>query len=332
MKKKELNWIVDPATHQKLTFKGESSDIMEGCLLAPTGQGYPVSEGIPNLIYPEIPAEEDVRAKSFYDGRVDAYDKNLHLTFKTHGEDEEQVRNGFIDLLELKPESKVLEIAAGTGRDSELIAARLGPQGLVCASDISAEMLKVCREKLATAKCSTSIVQSSATALPHPDNTFDAAYSFGGLGEFSDIPVALQEMVRVAKPGAKIVVGDESMPVWLRHTEFAKILTKTNPQFEARVPFEAIPLEAREVCVRWVIGGVFYLIDFRVGEGEPTGDFDYEIPGPRGGTLRTRYEGQLEGVTLEAKEMVARAAAERGLSLHAWLEEAVRAAAGRDLA
>src|SRR6185312_9190617 len=95
----------------------------------------------------------------------------------------------------------------------------------------------------------------------------------------------------------------ESMPPWLRKTTFAKTLTLTNPQFDAPLPLEHVPIEAREVNLRWIIGGTFYLIDFTVGEGEPPADFDFEIPGPRGGTRRTRYLGQLEGVRPESKDL-----------------------------
>ena len=112
-----------------------------------------------------------------------------------------------------------------------------------------------------------------------------------GLGVFGDIAASLREIVRVSKVGAQVVVGDESMPPWLLGTEYASMLLNNNPLFEARVPLEQLPVEARDVAVRWVIGGVYYLIAFTVGEGEPRADFDLEIPGRRGGTLRTRYDG-----------------------------------------
>ncbi|HET6893449.1 MAG TPA: hypothetical protein VFH31_20290, partial [Pyrinomonadaceae bacterium] len=126
-------------------------------------------------------------------------------------------------------------------------------------------------------------------------------------------------------------VGDESMPPWLRETEFAKILITTNKQFLAPLPLEEMPIEARNVSLRWVIGGVFYLITFTVGEGEPDADFDFEIPGAKGGTYRTRYLGQLEGVTVETKSLAEQAREKKGLSMHKWLDQVVREAALRDL-
>jgi ubiquinone/menaquinone biosynthesis C-methylase UbiE len=292
----DLALYVCPARGSPLKLRGAveaGSEVISGELIGENGNKYPIRGGIPDLTYPPDLPRADAQARSFYDGRAEAYDQNLHLTFKTHGEDEQKVRRSFIDKLELNPANRVLEISCGTGRDSEIIAEHLDHTGHLCLQDISPVMLERCRKRLMTTKVQTSFCLSNACYLPYPDKYFDAVYSFGGLGEFSDIARGLAEMARVSRVGAKIVVGDESIPPWLRKTEFAGILSTTNPQFLADLPLPHIPVEAREVRLRWVIGGVFYLIDFRVGEGEPKADFDFEIPGPRGGTYRSRYLARL---------------------------------------
>ena len=282
------------------------------------------TDGIPDFTFPKILETRDKKAKEFYDGRAEAYDKFLHLTFKTYSQNERQCREEFIDALELKPNNKVLEIASGTGRDSELIADRLNEKGEFFLQDISPNMLKRCIEKLKDKKVKKHYCISNAMHLPFPDKYFDATYSFGALGEFSNIKQALAEMVRVTKVGGKIVVGDESMPPWLRDTEFCKILYATNPQFAAELPLKEMPVEARDFRLRWVIGGVFYLIDFRVGEAQPPADFDFVIPGERGGTYRTRYEGQLEGVSAETKKLAWETVRKKGVSMHDWLDDLVK--------
>lgn len=335
MKREQVQLYVCPESLTPLKLRSGTAEsdgeIVSGILVSETGNEYPIEHGVPDLTYPRELAEKDEYARSFYDGRAEAYDKNLHLTFKTHREDEQKLRNQFIDALELQPNHRVLEVSCGTGRDSEIIGQRLRPEGQLCLQDIASGMLERCRQRMAKAPVPTSYCLSNACYLPYPDRYFDAVYSFGGLGEFSDIKRSLAEMVRVSKVGAKIVVGDESIPPWLRETEFARILVTTNKQFLAPLPLEQMPIEARDVCLRWVIGGVFYLIGFRVGEGEPDADFDFEIPGPRGGTYRTRYLGQLEGVTPETKRLAEMARAKRNVSLHQWLDEVVREAALRDL-
>jgi len=152
---------------------------------------------------------------------------------------------------------------------------------------------------------------------------FDAVYHFGGLNTFSDIARAFKEAVRVTKPGGKVVMGDESMPPWLRSTEFGKVLMNSNPHYVYPLPLAHLPVEARQTRLRWIIGEVFYVIDFVVGVGTPPANLDFSIPGPRGGTHRTRYYGQLEGVSPEAKRAAQEAAARSGKSMHDWLSELV---------
>ncbi len=320
--------FVTPDTHEKLINQSESTG---DYLVTESGLKFQFVGAFPDLTFPRNLETKEKGVLEFYENRADVYDKFLYQTFKTHGEDETKTRNSFIDKLNLTSESKVLEIASGTGRDSELIAKRLGRKGQLVLQDISPSMLNICEQKLINEHVEKIFCISNAAYLPFPDNYFDATYSFGGLGEFPEIKRSLAEMVRVTKVGGKVVVGDESMPPWLRDTYFSKVLSKTNPQFQADVPLKDIPVEARKVSVHWVIGGVFYLIDFEVGDGEPKGDFDYEIEGVRGGTLRTRLEGELEGVTKEAKEMAFKAAKAKGLTLHKWLDTLVKEAAVKDL-
>lgn len=317
------NILCDPQTKQNLVFlKNENRESLS-CGL----NTYSITDGIPNLIYPFSLTEEDLSSQKFYEGRADQYEDTLHLTFVTHGLDEHATRQSFIDKLCIEAGSKILEIACGTGRDSVLLADRVGSEGELHLQDISADMMRVCRNKLGNHPAVASLALANAMYLPYPDKYFDGVYSFGALGEFSDQALALREMVRVCKIGGHIVVGDESVPVWLRETEFYKILKETNPMFEAPLPLSAIPVEARDTSIHFVIGQAFYLIDFIVGEGEPKANFDFPIPGVRGGTYRTRYKGKLEGVTEEVKDLAWKAAKKTKSSMHEWLDRVVKDAA-----
>jgi ubiquinone/menaquinone biosynthesis C-methylase UbiE len=316
-----------PGTGAALTLHDEiaaGDEVTSGSLKSAAGHVFAIEDGVPNLVWPVELAEPERKVRAFYDGRADVYDQFLPLTFSTFGDDEGVVRRGMVDRLALQPGQRVLEIGAGTGRDSEIIAARLGPGGELFCQDIAPLMLARNRERLAKQGLRAEFGLANASHLPFPDRYFDAVFQFGGVGEFSDVPGFFREVARVTKIGGRVVVGDESMPPWLRETAFAKMLTNTNPQFAAPLPLAHLPIEAREVQLRWIIGGTFYLIDFSIGEGEPPADFDFSIPGVRGGTHRTRYLGQLEGVSLEAKELAQRARAKLGVSMHDWLDALVR--------
>lgn len=326
----ERNIYVCPATKSGLRCIPEEADgpeVVTGRLVSEEGAEYPVRGGIPDLTYPRELAGEQKESLSYYEGVADVYDDVAHLSFRIQHVDEGEARRGFVRLLGLRPGSRVLELACGTGRDSEIIAGELDETGRLYLQDISPSMLAQSRRKLAGASVPVEYVVGNACFLPFPGGYFDAVFSFGGLGVFGDIAGSLKEIVRVTKVGGKVVAGDESMPPWLYETEYGRILLNNNPLFKKPIPFEQIPVEARDVTVRWVVGGVYYLIEFVVGEGEPKADFDLEIPGRRGGTLRTRYYGRLEGVTPETFELAQRARDKSGKSMHRWLDEAVRAAA-----
>jgi ubiquinone/menaquinone biosynthesis C-methylase UbiE/uncharacterized protein YbaR (Trm112 family) len=284
MRRQAASYYRAPGSHATLELEAvrtDGDDVIEGCLASPDGTRYPIRNGIPDLSYPQVLAETDARARAFYEGRVEDYERYLHLTFETFGEREQDVREAMVDRLELKPESEVLEVGSGSGRDSQYIARRI-PRGRLFCTDITPQMLAACKERMRGSDAHTEIAVANASYLPFADKSFDALFQFGGVGEFSDIGRFFAEAVRVVRPGGRVVAGDESMPVWLRNTEFSKLLTFTNPQYAAPLPLEHLPVEARNVNLRWIIGGTFYLIDFTVGEGSPYADFDFVIPGPRG--------------------------------------------------
>jgi len=156
-------------------------------------------------------------------------------------------------------------------------------------------------------------------------------FHFGGFNQFGDLARGAAEMTRVAKPGGRILIGDEAVAPWLKGTEFEGIVTANNPLFRADAPLAALPVAARDVTVRWIIGNCFYVIDFRKGDGPPPLDLDLPHRGWRGGTMRSRYYGVLEGVTPEAKTLAREAAQRAGVSVHAWLDALVRDGARKAL-
>jgi len=320
----------DPENADKLTPVLNQDGIYCVSLIGSNSK-YDVSDGVADLIFPRRLKGAEETSRAFYEGRADQYEDTLHLTFRTHGLDETATRQSFIDKLAIGCGSKVLEIACGTGRDSALIADIVGSEGELHLQDISADMMRICRKKLGNHPAVASFALANALHLPYPDNYFDAVYSFGALGEFSDISRALKEMVRVTRLGGKVVAGDESVPVWLRNTEYYHILKETNPMFEAPLPLQSIPVEARDTSIHFVIGQAFYLIEFTVGSGEPTANFDFQIPGIRGGTYRSRYGGKLEGVTPETKILAWEAVKKSNSNMHEWLDKIVRDAAQKQL-
>ena len=204
-------------------------------------------------------------------------------------QDEEKVRGQILDELDIQPGQNILEIGCGTGADSLRIAARMRGRRFFYLQDISLGMLRECQRRFAQARNvgadGVEFSVSRTSPLPFADGQFDRVFHFGGLNMFSDIKGALGEMARVTKLGGKVVVGDESVGPWLRHDDFGKIVINNNPLYRAELPLEKLPVSARDVNVRYLVNGTFYLITFGVGEGSPSLNLDLPHVGRRGGTF-----------------------------------------------
>lgn len=342
MNRKLLNTYVCPFDNSPLALKSEGeadSDVVEnGELISANGATYPINNSIPDffssdqlsLIEKKTQKEYDDVAEEFYDNAVD-------WLFQSFYEDEDSVRENMVDLLDIKADAVILEVGCGTGRDSFRIARRLGEKGVLFLQDLSRNMVVKTRQKLTHdykepgLSCELNYFVSNAANLPFPDDYFDALFHFGGFNNFGNPQKTLEEFSRIVKKGGKVVFGDESLPPWLEDTTFGKIVCTNNPLFKHKAPLQCLPENSREVAIRWILGSCFYLIDYRVGNGTPPLNLDLPHKGRRGGTMRTRYYGQLEGVTPEANKLAQKAAAKRGISLHDWLDQLVREGSKKDL-
>jgi ubiquinone/menaquinone biosynthesis C-methylase UbiE len=257
------------------------------------GRSFAVVDGLPYLVHPEELLPSDLEFQQKYDKGAESYDDGLDWLWKAFAVDEGSVRSEMVGLLELAPGAAVLEVGAGTGRDSGLILERIAPGGTLVAQDLSGGMLRVARAKLAQSADQIAFVVSNAAYLPFLDGAFDAAYHFGALNTFGDIRRSLSEITRVVRPGGKVVIGDEGVAPWLQRKRYGRVLRAANPLYRHRPPLESFPENALDLRLRWLIGNAFYLIDYTVGEGPPFVDLDLPIPG-RGDTLRSRYDARLQ--------------------------------------
>jgi ubiquinone/menaquinone biosynthesis C-methylase UbiE len=308
--------------------------IVSGKLVSLEGVIYAIEDGVPNFVDPALLTAVEAQTKAEYDRVADEiYDVAVDWQFAAMYEDEDAVRESLVDMLDLDPGAVVLEVGCGTGRDSFRLARRLGRDGWLHMQDLSPGMVRACVRRMSGpavaggVPCRLDYSISNAMALPFPDNVFDAVFHFGGFNQFGDLRKGAAELARVARPGARVVIGDEAVAPWLRGTEFEAIVTTNNPLFKIEAPLAVLPEGARDVTVRWIIGNCFYVIGFRKGEGPPPLNLDLPHKGWRGGTMRSRYFGLLEGVTIEAKALAKQAASKSGMSVHEWLDRLVKAEA-----
>lgn len=119
-----------------------------------------------------------------------------------------------IELSGVRPGNRVLDIAGGTGDLTRKFASLVGPSGEVVLADINDSMLKVGRDRLLDKGVAGNVqfVQADAEALPFPDNHFDVVTIAFGLRNVTRKENALRSMLRVLKPGGRLLVLEFSKP------------------------------------------------------------------------------------------------------------------------
>jgi demethylmenaquinone methyltransferase/2-methoxy-6-polyprenyl-1,4-benzoquinol methylase len=135
-----------------------------------------------------------------------------------------------VEVSGVRPGSRVLDIAGGSGDMARLFAGQVGPQGQVILSDINASMLSVGRDRLMDAGLLVPVVQCDAEKLPFPANQFDCVCVAFGLRNMTHKEVALREMQRVLKPGGCLLV-----------LEFSQVWKPLQPAYDA-YSFRLLPL------------------------------------------------------------------------------------------
>ncbi len=245
---------------------------------------------------------DEKNIKKGYDLFAHNYDKWITWMFKSFKENEKKVRNGIIKNLKIKKNYRILEIGCGTGRDTIFLEKKINSKGKLFIQDISEKMINICNKKFNSNKKIFPFI-SNSDELPFEDNYFDVIYNFGSFNEFSDPKKVCLEFDRILKIGGMVLIGDENIAPWLKQKTYAKIIENNNNIFERDfLPLKFLPENSQDVNLTWVIGKCFYLITYKKGKGNPQLDLDLKHDSLRGGSLRTRYFGKLEGINPKIRD------------------------------
>jgi demethylmenaquinone methyltransferase / 2-methoxy-6-polyprenyl-1,4-benzoquinol methylase len=110
-----------------------------------------------------------------------------------------------VDLANVKPGQKVLDVASGSG-DLALAFAKVAGAANVWQTDINEAMLRVGRDRLVNHGLSLPNALCDAETLPFANDSFDLVTVAFGLRNMTHKDVALAEMTRVLKPGGRLLV------------------------------------------------------------------------------------------------------------------------------
>ena len=161
--------------------------------------------------YQKVPEDEKSRhvagvfdsVASRYDLMNDLMSAGLHRWWKRFTVEASGVRPG----------ERVLDIAGGTGDLARLFAGRVGAGGEVVLTDVNAAMLRLGRDRSFDAGWILPVAQCDAEKLPFPGAHFNCVSVAFGLRNMTRKDAALREMLRVLRPGGRLLVLEFSH-VW----------------------------------------------------------------------------------------------------------------------
>ena len=226
-----------------------------------TGYFFPFRNGYPNFLAGQKLTGLNQKFQRFYDrvGRLaNLLERLLDLVF-----DFDNMRTEWLRGLRISPGDQVLEVSVGTGWNIRNLPSYARYFGM----DISAGMLDRCMKNAESWNLNLELCQANAEYLPYCDNAFDCVFHIGGINFFNDRGRAIQEMIRVAKPGAQIVIIDETAKDLKR--QYRKIPLIHRYFREASVdrsrlyaPAQLVPEEIRDVEVKLIDNGSRYRLSF----------------------------------------------------------------------
>jgi ubiquinone/menaquinone biosynthesis C-methylase UbiE len=152
-----------------------------------------------------------------------------------------------LDMANVGPGSRVLDVAAGAGQQSLVTARRVGPGGHVLATDISPNILDYAAENARIEGLENlATLEADCEALDVPPESFDAAISRVGMIYFPDQQKALANVMRALKPGGRFAAVVYSTPE--RNGFFSKPVSiiRTRAQLPPPAPGQPGPFSLGE--------------------------------------------------------------------------------------
>jgi len=231
----------------------ERDDTNKSIICTKCGEKYYVYGKIIDLLPEAFVRGSDLRWMKYYDRIAKDYYRLFHriIPILTLG-GEGRIRKRWINRLGLRKGDCTLDVATGTGRNIPYLVKKVGSRGLVFGIDISFVMLQYA-VRYAEKWENVILIRANASHLPFPDNTFSAVFHVGGINTFEEKELAIKEMVRVAKTGARIIVIDEGLDPKLRNTRRGKKLIASNTLYASMPPIKEFRRYTQNVRVEWHI-------------------------------------------------------------------------------
>jgi ubiquinone/menaquinone biosynthesis C-methylase UbiE/uncharacterized protein YbaR (Trm112 family) len=265
MKRTTLDLLACPSCNGHLEYAGGNEKTLHAGTLTCSHckLQFPIVEGIPHFIQTEKLTGFNRRFARMYNWFSWGYRLFSKVAFAYIGMDEETARREVTDRLE--PHSgRVLEVSVGPGVNLPYLVNRADVSE-VLGLDISPGQLQRCRSYVARKGWEVDLLLGNGEQLPVRDETFDGVFHVGGINFFNDKKAAIEEMIRVAKPGARILISDETEKGAQGYEKYIPGFKKSfgGTRKQIAPPVDLVPANMLETRVFDVWKGWMYCIEFR---------------------------------------------------------------------
>ncbi len=265
MKAATLDLLACPVCHESLDYAGRGQETLHAGLLICSlcGKEYPIVDGIPHFIEPEALTGFNRRFARMYNWFSWIYALFSKIAFAYIGMDEETGRREITDRLEPRG-GRVLEVSVGPGINLPYLMNR-SDVGEVFGLDISLGQLQRCQRYVAAKGWSVDLFLANGEQLPFRDESFGGVFHVGGINFFNDKKAAIDEMIRVAKPEARILIADETEKGAQGYEKFIPGFKESfgGKRSEIVPPIDLVPSSMLETRVFDVWKGWLYCLEFR---------------------------------------------------------------------
>jgi ubiquinone/menaquinone biosynthesis C-methylase UbiE len=247
----------------------------EVTLTSASGERFPIRGGIADLRRPQDLTGLNRKYNHLYETIGGFYDDVQRVGCALTGIDRDAYVMSYLGRLEVRAGDLVLETSVGTGLNFKY----LPPGARLVGIDLAAEMLANCRSNLRRRHLGADLFLGNAERLPFADSSFDVVFHVGGINFFNDRAQAIGEMIRVAKPGSRILIADETEEHVKRAYERTPLTRRyfKNRKESVIAPLDLVPPEMLETHLEVLnVAGKnrFYVLTFR----KPA---NITSPGPR---------------------------------------------------
>ena len=156
------------------------------------------------------PAEKNKLVGDVFKKVASRYDlMNDFMSFGSH----RILKRILLNMSQMAPNSRILDLAGGTGDVTALFASRIAKEGSIWLADSSQEMIAVARDRMINQGFSNvKFAVTQAESLPFESGHFNCVSISFGFRNFTDKELALEEVYRVLAPGGILLILEFSKP------------------------------------------------------------------------------------------------------------------------